>query len=281
MTPFAPDHLEANKMQLYNYLEEFIDRLRSEGRYSFTLGELRNQYLFSAEAIKKSLQRIRRKRKIVQVRQEFYVIVPPEYSSTGIIPPSFFIPDMMKFIDRDYYVGLLNAASYYGAGHQQPQEHFIITVPPTIRLIASHSIKINFCKKQSWNNRFVIDQKTEVGNLKNSSPELTALDLVFYQDRVGGFNRISTVLQELSAQIKPNALRDCSKTYNVTSVVQRLGFLLENVLEQSDLVKPMKKFLHDTKHYPLLLSTKNPKTPGLKIDNDWNILKNITVEPDI
>jgi hypothetical protein len=67
----------------------------------------------------------------------------------------------------------------------------------------------------------------------------------------------------------------------VTSVVQRLGFLLENVLEQSDLVKPMKKFLHDTKYYPLLLSTKNPKTPGLKIDNDWNILKNITVEPDM
>jgi hypothetical protein len=105
--------------------------------------------------------------------------------------------------------------------------------------------------------------------------------LVFYQDRVGGFNRISTVLQELSDQIKPNALRDCSKSYNIISVVQRLGFLLENVLEQSDLVKPLKKFLHDTKNYPLLLNTKSRKTPGLKIDNDWNILKNITVEPDI
>jgi predicted transcriptional regulator of viral defense system len=268
-------------MLLYNYLEEFIDGLRSNGRYSFTLRELRNQYQFSPEAIKKSLQRLRKKKKIVQVRQEFYVVVPPEYSATGIIPPSFFIPELMKFIDRDYYVGLLNAASFYGAGHQQPQEYFIITVPPTIRPLSNRSIKISFCKKKSWNNRFVIDQKTETGYLKISSPELTALDLVFYQDRVGGLNRISTVLQELSEQIKPNALRDCSKSYNVTSVVQRLGFLLENVLEQSDLVKPMKKFLYDIKYYPLLLSTKSHRTKGLKIDNDWNILKNITVEPDI
>jgi predicted transcriptional regulator of viral defense system len=268
-------------MQFYNYLEEFIDGLRSNGRYSFSMKELRNQYKFSPEAIKKSLQRLRKKKKIVQVRKEFYVIVPPEYSAAGIIPPSFFIPDLMKFIDRDYYVGLLNAASYYGAGHQQPQEHFVVTVPPTIRPIHNRLIKISFCKKKNWDNRFVIDQKTEAGYLKISSPELTALDLVFYQDRVGGIDRISTVLQELSGQMKPNALRDCAKTYNVTSVVQRLGFILENVLEQSDLVKPMKKLLHDTKYFPLLLGTKGPKIKGLQIDNDWNILKNITVEPDL
>ena len=268
-------------MQYYNYLEKFIDELRSNGKYSFTLSDLRNRFRFSPEAIRQSLLRLRKKRKIVQVRKEFYVIVPPEYSTTGIIPPSFFIPDMMKFMNRDYYVGLLNAASYYGAGHQQPQENFIITVPPTIRPISNHSIKINFCKKKNWDNRFVIDQKTEAGYLKISSPELTALDLIFYQDRVGGFNRISTILQELSEQIQPNILRDCSKSYNVTSVVQRLGFLLENVLEQSDLVKPLKKFLHDTKSFPLLLSTKGPKNSDLQIDNDWNILANITVEPDI
>ncbi len=268
-------------MQNYNYLEDFIDELRSNGKYSFTLSDVKNRFPFSPEAIRQSVNRLRKKNKIAQVRKEFYVIVPPEYSATGIIPPSFFIPDLMNFMDRDYYVGLLNAASYYGAGHQQPQEHFIITVPPTILPIASYSIKINFCKKQSWDKRFVIDQKTEAGYLKISSPELTALDLVFYQDRVGGFNRISTVLQELSDQIKPNALRDCSKSYNIISVVQRLGFLLENVLEQSDLVKPLKKFLHDTKSFPLLLNTKGPKTKDLQIDNDWNILTNVTVEPDI
>ena len=268
-------------MQNYNYLEDFIDELRSDGKYSFTLSDVKNRFRFSPEAIRQSVNRLRKKNKIAQVRKEFYVIVPPEYSATGIIPPSFFIPDLMNFMDRDYYVGLLNAASYYGAGHQQPQEHFIITVPPTILPIVSHSLKINFCKKQSWDKRFIIDQKTEAGYLKISSPELTALDLVFYQDRVGGFNRISTVLQELCEQIKPSALRDCAKSYNIVSVVQRLGFLLDNVLEQSDLVKPLKKFLNDTKSFPLLLSTKGPKAKDLRIDNDWNILANVTVEPDI
>ncbi len=268
-------------MKYYNYLEEFVDELRSDGKYSFTWSDVKNRFRPSSDAIRQSLHRLRKKKKIVQVRKEFYVIVPPEYSSTGIIPPSFFIPDLMNFMNREYYVGLLNAASYYGAGHQQPQEYYIIAGPPTIRPIINNTLKINFCKKKSWDNRFVIDQKTDAGYLKLSSPELTALDLVFYQDRVGGFDRISTVLQELSEQIKPNALRDCSMSYEVTSVVQRMGFLLDNILELSELVKPLKKSFNKSKSFPVLLNTKGPKTKDMKTVNDWNIIANIKVEPDL
>lgn len=38
----------------------------------------------------------------------------------------------------------------------------------------------------------------ETGYINVSSPELTALDVVFFFDEVGGFNRITTVLEELS-----------------------------------------------------------------------------------
>ena len=180
-----------------------------------------------------------------------------------------------------YYVGLLNAASFLGAGHQQPPEYFVITTAPTLRPILNHSIKINFIRKKDWDTRFVTYQKTESGYLKISTPELTALDLIFYQERAGGFNRVSTILEELSNRIKPNSLRDCAKEYHVISVIQRLGFLLECVLGKNDLVKPMKRYLHQTKHYPLLFNASTSFNPDLHIENDWKIIMNTSVEPDI
>ena len=265
----------------YNYLEDFIDNLRSEGRYSFTLTEVNNQFQISNEAVKKSIQRLGRKNKIVHIRNGFYIIVPPEYNSKGIIPPSFFIPDLMKFLGRDYYLGLINAASYFGAAHQQPQEYFIITTSPTLRAINNHSVKINFYKKKEWDTRFVMDQKTEAGYINISSPELTALDLVFFQHRIGGFDRVSTILEELSTQINPNTLLDCAKAYNIISVVQRLGFILEIVLGKVDLVEPLKKYLQRTKYFPLFLNPSSPVKPELQIENNWKIIQNIIVEPDI
>ncbi len=129
-------------------MDQFINELRSEGKYSFTLAEVRNQFEQSDEAIKKALQRLKKKKAIALVRNEFYVIVTPEYRSKGILPPSLFISELMKFLEKDYYVGLLNAASYYGAAHQQPQSFCVITMKPSLRNISSDNLKINFYIKK-------------------------------------------------------------------------------------------------------------------------------------
>jgi len=48
-----------------------------------------------------------------------YVLVPLEYLHAGAPPPSWFIDDLMKAMERPYYVGLLSAAGIHGASHQQ------------------------------------------------------------------------------------------------------------------------------------------------------------------
>jgi F0F1-type ATP synthase gamma subunit len=75
------------------------------------LPEVRRQFDQSDEAIKKALQRLKKKKEIALIRNEFYVIITPEYRSKGILPPSLFVADLMKFLGKDYYVGLLNAAA--------------------------------------------------------------------------------------------------------------------------------------------------------------------------
>jgi hypothetical protein len=49
----------------------------------------------------------------------------------------------MKYLGREYYVGLLNAAALHGSAHQQPQEFTVITNTSNLRNTLKKGIKIN------------------------------------------------------------------------------------------------------------------------------------------
>jgi predicted transcriptional regulator of viral defense system len=264
----------------YSYLEEFITNLRSDGRYSFSLQEVRNQYHQSDEAIKKALYRLKIKREIALVRNEFYVIVTPEYRSKGIIPPSLFVTDLMKFLNRNYYVGLLNAASYYGAAHQQPQSFSIITTKPSLRNIHNPNLNINFSVKKEWAKEDVIQKKVDTGYINVSSPELTALDLVDYYEQCGGLNRVATVLEELSESLDPQKLLATAKRFQKITTVQRLGYILDQVLGFHDLTKPTKEYIITKKYFPTLLRPQKEKL-SMVIENDWKVVANTLIETDL
>lgn len=270
-----------SRVNTYNYLEEYIDTLRSQGRYSFTITELRERFDLSEDALLKALQRLKRKKEAAMIRKGFYVIVPPEYRSRGVLPPVLFIADLMKFLNRNYYTGLLNAAAFYGAAHQQPQEFFVVTTKPVLVPISSHKIKINFCYKNNWAEQDIIERKTDTGYLKVSSPELTALDLVYYFNRVGGFNRISTILEELAESIDAEKLAAASERYNQVAVVQRLGFLLDEILHEKELAEALATYLKTVRHYPILLRPQKNKPPSMATGNSWKVVPNEEIETEI
>lgn len=228
----------------YGYLEDFLVNLRSTGKYAFSLAEVRSKFKQSDEAIKKALQRLKSKGEIALVRNEFYVIVTPEYRSRGVPPPSFFVSDLMKFLNRKYYVALLNAAAYYGAAHQQPQSFSIITIKPSLRNITKENLKINFIVKKDWSEIDIIKRKVDTGYINISSPELTALDLVYYYEQSGGMNRVATILEELSESIKADRLVETASRYVPITAVQRLGFLFDEVLGLKEFSEPLKKYLN-------------------------------------
>lgn len=264
----------------YGYLEDFITEIRSNGRYAFSLPEIRKKFKQSDEAIKKALQRLKKKSEIALIRNEFYVAITPEYRSKGILPPSLFVADLMKFLDKDYYVGLLNAAAYYGAAHQQPQSFSVITVKPSLRNIDNDNLKINFYIKKEWAASDVVQKKVDTGYINVSSPELTALDLVNYFEQVGGLNRVATVLDELCESIDANKLLDLVKRYSPITAVQRLGFILEEILNRSDLSEPIKEYLKTVKYFPVLLRPQKEKADMIT-GNDWKVVQNVEIETDL
>jgi predicted transcriptional regulator of viral defense system len=266
----------------YKYLDAFIDQQRANGTYSFTTEGLHCQLGVSENALKKTLQRLKNQESVVMVRRGFCVIVPPEYRAKGIIPTSLYVNDLMKFLNRDYYVGLLNAAAYYGAAHQQPQNYSIITEGIALRPIKNDKVSIHFYIKKSWNKNDIAKKKVDTGYIHISSPELTALDLVSYYNEVGGFNRVATVLEELKEEIHPEKLVATAREYNEISVIQRLGYVLECVLDENELSNALYNYLESVGHYPTLLRPQKKKSGNRMITgNRWKVVPNIEIEADI
>jgi predicted transcriptional regulator of viral defense system len=265
----------------YKYLDSFIDEQRANGKYSFTTDGLHSQLEVSENALKKSLQRLKSQKAVVMVRKGFYVIVPPEYRAKGIIPTSFYVNDLMKFLNRDYYVGLLNAAALHGAAHQQPQSYSVITEGIALRPINNVNVNITFYIKKSWNKKDVVKKKVETGFINISSPQLTTLDLVNYHNEVGGFNRVATVIEELREYIQAEKLVESAKQYDEVAVVQRLGYLLEYVLEENELSDILYKYLESIGFYTTLLRPQRKKPESMVTGNRWKIVPNIEVEADI
>jgi len=265
-----------------NYLLSWIEQLQARGKIAFAFYDVMNAFPAKSDnALTQSLSRLSQKGKIVPVYKGFYLIIPAEYAIRKIVPPVQFIDYLMEYIGKPYYVGLLSAAALHGAAHQQSQEFFVLT---TSKQLATYKkgIKINYVIKSKIPSQFLEDKKTQSGYIKVSSPELTALDLVYYNLRVGGMNRVATVLSELVESMNVDKIEpDLVKLFS-TPTIQRIGYVLESVLEEIEFANKLYTVANslDLKFFRQPLRT-GMKSTGYKTDPRWKIIINTEIEPDI
>ena len=267
--------IENNKTS-YRQIDSYLREVRSQGRYAFTLDELKNVFQMQYPAIKQKLHRLKSQNEIAAVRQGFYVIIPAEYSKQGILPPYLFIDDLMKSLNKSYYVGLLSAAALHGAAHQQPMGYTVITENPAPRNI--NKLNIKFFPKQHFLQEGIVQQKTAAGYIPVSSPERTALDF-FDNIHKFGVNRITTILHELAETMKPANLAKTAKQFPNTAAIQRLGYILENEVGAEKLSDALYKVLVERQFFVILLSPQKGKTG--EMDSKWKVIKNMEVESDL
>lgn len=263
--------------ETFKTLEELVNNIRANGRYAFSFEDARKGLIMSDKALYQALFRLKNKNKIAQVRRGFFAIITPEYSKQGMLPPHLFIDDLMMSLGKKYYVGLLSAAALHGAAHQQPMEYYAITEKPALRNIKTQKLTINFYVKENWSETDIIQKKTDAGYMNVSTPELTALDLLTYGNF--GINRVLTILEELTEEMKSSDLTKIARNYQVTSSVQRLGYLIDKKMGNDKLSTALKRALKDKKTYlvPLLKNTRNK---GIT-DSDWKVNINTELESDL
>lgn len=260
--------------------EDWVNQQLAKGKYAFALHQFRADFPEQSDTANKfALKRLVDKEQIISIHKGYYLIIPPQYRSKGILPPTLFLDAFMKELDRPYYLALLNAASYYGASHQQPQEFFVVTGFPVLRPMQKKGLKMNYISKNEIPESLLDTRKTEAGYLKISNPALTATDLIQYSKRVGGINRVATVLAELSESIQPNAFNDALLQHVPVTALQRLGYLLDKVLDNPSLANALYYALQKNES-PLFRIPLKASAPakGFIADERWKVIVNTEID---
>lgn len=256
---------------------DFIDYLQSQGRYTFTRNEVEAAFDKSYLAIEAALRRLKEKGRIANPRQGFHVIIPLEYRSFGSLPATWFVDELMAFLEQPYYVGLLSAAELHGAAHQRPQVFQVMTDVPT-RQTETGRVRIEFHTNRHLEYIPTVQMQTAAGYLTVATPEATAVDLVRYMHASGGLNNVATVLQELAEQIDPEALAAASSLVE-QSIAQRLGYVLEAV-GQEHITTPLSRLVTSRRSRSIPL---RPDLDSFDVDDDncWNVIPNDVIESDL
>lgn len=112
-----------------------------------------------------------------------------------------------------------------------------------------------------------------------SSPELTIFDLVMFQDRIGGLNRVATIISELADSLNPDKMVEVIRDRIPISVIQRSGYILDRVLNRKDLSDVLLKVIKDKNAFRVPLKS-NGSRSGYPVDETWQIVRNIEIEAE-
>jgi predicted transcriptional regulator of viral defense system len=104
-----------------------------------------------------------------------------------------------------------------------------------------------------------------------TDPERTALDLIVRPNIFGGIRAASEILEGSLSQINVAQLVNYALRYDVGAVIKRLGWLLEKMEVDFELLVPLQ-------NYPVkgIISLDANQPEGEKLDSHWQIKENLT-----
>ena len=207
----------------------------------------------------------------------FHVAIPPEHQELGCLPAEQFVPQLMDRLGIPYYGGLLTAARYYGAAHQQPQV-FQVVVPRNRPPIRCGLVEVAFVARRNRAAMPTRTVNTPRGFLRIASPETTAYDLVGYERHCGGLENVATVLSELGERLDPAELSSLGESSPIPWS-QRLGYLLD-LVGHSPRGKALADFVESHATETAVLVPGASKASASR-DARWKLLVNADLEPDL
>ena len=248
--------------------------------YSFTREELIQATGKEDQAVTNDLSYLASKGDILPLRKGFYLIIPPRYSKLGVLPLELYVDKLFKYLERNYYIGLYSAAKYHGAAHQQIQQDYIITEGHSLLDIHKKDIVLQFFTASTWPKTNIIQKKSDAGYYNISDAALTAVDLIYHQRKLGGINRMLANLEELMEVISSENIYKLIEWYPHKSVLQRFGFILDQIQENNNITSILFSHLMKEKFYPVLLSPRKMEKPGA-VDNKWKVDVNLELASDL
>ena len=269
----------AIKMSILNWIRE----RETEGQYTFSVKEAQSAFpSMSSGILQNELFRLSGHREITAVHKGFYVRIPARYRNWEFLPAYFYIDQLMEYLKKPYYISLLTAGALHGAAHQAPQRFCVFTTLPA----AKTSERIN--PIIAWNYRRIIPEslllkkQSETGEIRYSNAELTAVDLVQYSHCIGGMSRAATVLAELLECTDFKNADESLFKIGTVSAFQRLGYIMEDVLNDSKQAEELYERLHNARLQFRWSPLSKQIRHGIIYDQNsrWHIHVNVIPEVD-
>ena len=260
-------------------ITSWIHNREIRGKATFSIADVKGAFAERpSKSINTELSRQVSRGRVQSVYRGFYVIVPVQYQLKGVIPPAYYVDCLMDYVGKPYYVGLLSAAAMHGATHQRVMKTQVMTVMPRIKVSGKNSL-LDWNYRQKIPEAFVMKKNAEIGTLRYSGPELTAVDLVQFASHVGGYQRVATVLAELLDSVDMEKMGELLQ-FTTVATVQRLGYLLEYVLSRQDQANALFRILKMQGAWnSILLGNDQNRREGAPA-NRWHVNGNIDIEVD-
>jgi len=258
-------------------LRDWLLSLPGRGQYTFTTREAHGQQPnVSPASTTSALARAETAGLIVTPVRGLHVVVPLEDRGVGAPSWRLFLDPMMTYLGLAYYVGLLTAAAHHGASPQAAQVAQVV-VPRQRRRIQVGRSRIEFVVQRDVASAPVELANAPSGRYRIATPELTALDLVRYSARAGGWGNVVTVLRDLAPALRPSHFRPVLATEPAVADIARLGYLLER-LGAPDAAAPLHRWFEARPEHWVPLVPRSGR-PGVR-DPRWRIVINESIEPD-
>lgn len=263
-------------------VREWVRQKEMRGGRFFTFEDVHRELpTVSIQVLKNALMRLKKSRRITSPYRGFYVIMPPEYVLRGGVPAFYYMDDLMQRYGKKYYFSLLSAAALWGAAHQAPQVDFVTLDGPRLFAGARERRDVRWISRPVIPREFVLTKRGEAGDVCYSNAELTAVELVQYEQYAGGLSVVATVLGELLESTDFAHASEGVFTVCKESAIQRMGYLVERVLHdelQGEVVYHEWVRLCKSPHY-VPLSLRSTREPFGR-DERWKIIVNAEPEPD-
>jgi len=227
-----------------------------------------------ASAVRELISDMTKRGLLMRLKEGVYHIIPYETDAETFMPDWHLIAEHLVN-DAKHYIGYYSALQIHNLITQPSLKEQIVVSkqlrPSEIKIknvsfqFIYHNEKHFFGAKKTWIDSF---NKALCSDL-----EKTFIDCLFKPDYAGGIVEIARALYTSKEKIKYDTLLEYAKEFNSQAVIKRLGFLLEILEINTNILDELQKLKTVSN---IVLDTELPKT-GKRISR-WSIQQNLETE---
>ncbi len=221
--------------------------------------------------IRELLSDMTRRGLLMRLKDGIYHIIPYEANAETFMPDWHLIAEHIVN-NAQHYIGYYSALQIHNLITQPSLKEQIVVskqLSPSEIIIKEvsfqfiyHNEKHFFGAKKMWIDNF--------HRVLCSDLEKTFIDCLFKPDYAGGIVEIARAIYISKEKIKYNTLLDYTKRFGSQAVIKRLGFLLELLEIQTNIIDELQKL--KTASY-IVLDTELPRNG--KYNKRWSVLQNL------